>query len=100
MTEMEKSEVLWLRYEQCIVVQGNTFDKVKHSLNLIYDEQFLLRSKTRYSEFDKLDSSRKLSLLLRSHSQFTNLVIKDAHEKVFHNGVNSTLLIAYGINIG
>ena len=36
---MEKSEVLWLRYEQCIVVQGNTFDKVKHSLNLIYDEQ-------------------------------------------------------------
>ena len=31
--EMEKSEVLWLRYEQRIVVPGNTFEKVKHSRN-------------------------------------------------------------------
>ena len=72
--EMEKSEVLWLRYVQRIVVQGDTFEKVKHSLNLVYDEHFLLRSKTRYSEDDKLDTSRKLPLLLRSHLHFTNLV--------------------------
>ena len=39
-------------------------------------KHFLLHSKT----------SRKLSLLLRSHLHFTNL-----HKKVFHNGVNSTL---------
>ena len=72
-------------------MQRDTFEKVKHSLNLVYDEHFLLRSKTRYSEFDKLDANRKLSLLLRSHSHFTNLVVRDAHEKVFHNGVNSNL---------
>ena len=89
--EMEKSEVLLLMYEQRIVVQRDTFEKVKHSLNLVYDEHFLLRSKTRYSEFDKLDTSRKLSLLLRSHSHFTNLVVREAQEKVFHNGVNSNL---------
>ena len=82
--EMEKSEVLWLRYEQCIVVQAGTFEKIKHSLNLVSDEHFLLRSKTRYSEYDKIDASRKLPLLLRSHSHFTNLVIRDPHEKVFH----------------
>ena len=58
MAEMEKSEVLWLRYEQHIVVQEDTFEKVKHSLNLVYDEHLLLRSKTRYSEYDKLDTSR------------------------------------------
>ena len=69
----------------------DTFGKVKHSLNLICDEHFLLRSKTRYSEFDKLGTSRKLPLLLESHSHFTNLVIGDALEKVFHNGVNRTL---------
>ena len=80
LAKMEKSEVLWLRYEQRIVVQGDTFEKVKHSLNLVYDEHFLLCSKTRSSEYDKLDTSRKLPLLLRSHSHFTNLVIKDAHE--------------------
>ena len=28
--EMEKSEVLWLSYKQRIVVQGDTFEKVKH----------------------------------------------------------------------
>ena len=80
--EIEKSEVLWLRYEQRVVVQRDRFEKVKHSLNLIYNEHLLLRSKARYS--DKLDTSRKLPLLLRSHSHFTNLVIRDAHEKVFH----------------
>ena len=90
-TKIEKNEVLWLRYEQCLVVQGDTFEKVKHPLNLVYDEQFLLRSKTRYSKYHKLDTSRKLPLLLRSHSHVTNLVKRDVHEKVFHNGVNSTL---------
>ena len=97
--EMEKSEVFWLMYEQCIVVQRETFEKVKHSLNLVYDEHFLLPSKTRYSEFDKLDTSRKLPLLLRSHSHFTNLVIRDAHEKVFRM-VLIELWISYEINIG
>ena len=83
--------MLWLRYEQRIVVQGDTFEKVKHSLNLIYDEHFLLRSKPRYREFDKLDTSTKLPLLLRSNIHFINLVVRDAQEKVFHNSVNSTL---------
>ena len=35
--KMEKSEVLWLRYEQRVVMQGDTFEKVKHSLNLVYE---------------------------------------------------------------
>ena len=89
--EMKKGEVLWLKYVQWIKEQRDTFEKVKHSLNLLYDEHFLLRSKTRYSEFDRLDTSRKLPSLLRCHSHFPTLVIEDAHEKVFHNGVNSTL---------
>ena len=89
--EMKKGEVLWLKYVQWIKVQRDTFEKVKHSLNLLYDEHFLLRSKTRYSEFDRLDTSRKLPSLLRCHSHFPTLVIEDAHEKDFHNGVNSTL---------
>ena len=89
--EMKKGQVLWLKYVQWIKVQRDTFEKVKHSLNLLYDEHFLLRSKTRYSEFDRLDTSRKLPSLLRCHSHFPTLVIENAHEKVFHNGVNSTL---------
>ena len=41
MAEMEKSEVLWLRYEQQVMVQGNTFEKIKHSLNLVYEEHLV-----------------------------------------------------------
>ena len=90
MAEIEKNEVLWLRYEQRIEVQGIPLRKYRLS-ELVYDEHFLLRSKIRYSEYDKLDTSRKLPLLLRSHLHFINLVIRDAHERVFHNDVNSTL---------
>ena len=42
--EMEKNEVLWVRYEQRIVVQEESFEKVKPFLSLIYNEHFLLRS--------------------------------------------------------
>lgn len=94
--EMEKSEVLWVRYEQRIAVLKNTSEKVKHSLVLIYDKHFLFRSKTGYSEFDKLDTGRKLlPLLLRSYSHFTNLVIRDANYNIFDIGVNSTLNFLY-----
>ena len=57
--EIENSEVLWLKYEQQFVVNGETFEEIKHSLNLFYDEQSLLRSKTRHCELDKLDINRK-----------------------------------------
>ena len=52
---------------------------------------FLLRLKIVFSEFDNLSTSRKWPLLLRSHSHFTNLVMRDGHKKVFHYGINSTL---------
>ena len=72
-----------------MLVQSYTVEKVKHHLNLIYDEHFLLLLKARYSEFNKLNTSKKLTLLLTSHLHFTNIVIRDKHQRVFHNGVNS-----------
>ena len=39
--EIENSEVLWLKYEQQFVVNGETFEKIKNSLNLFHDEQSL-----------------------------------------------------------
>ena len=52
---------------------------------------FLLRLKIVFSEFDNISTSRKWPLLLRSHSNFTNLGMRDGHKKNFHNGINSTL---------
>ena len=73
--EIENSEVLWLKYEQRLLVNGESLEKMKHSLNLFYDEQSLLRSKSRHCKLDKLDINRKLPVLLRSYSHFTKLII-------------------------
>ena len=53
--KMEESVMLWLRYEQGIVMKGDVFEKIKHTLNLIYYKQLLLRSKIRYNKFDILN---------------------------------------------
>ena len=57
---MEESVMLWLRYEQGIVMKGDVFEKIKHTLNLIYYKQLLLRSKIRYNKFDILNRNKKL----------------------------------------
>lgn len=58
--KMEESVMLWLRYEQGIVMKGDVFEKIKHTLNLIYYKQLLLRSKIRYNKFDILNRNKKL----------------------------------------
>ena len=74
-----KKNILCLRQEQGIWVNGDIFEKIRHSLNLIYDIH------TTFALFKNLN--RKLPFLLRSYSHFTNLVIR----KFFQNGVNRNL---------
>ena len=63
---------------------------MKNSLNLYFNENSLIHSKTRFSELTELSYERKHLLLLRSNSYFTKLIVLDSHEKVFHNGVDIT----------
>ena len=64
---------------------------MKNSLNLYFNENSLIYSKTRFSELTEMSYERKHLLLLRSNSYFTKLIVLDSHEKVFHNGVDIKL---------
>ena len=64
---------------------------MKNPLNLYFDENSLIHSKTRFSELTEMSYKRKHLLSIRNSSYFTNLIVVDSHEKVFHNGVDVTL---------
>ncbi|XP_074641175.1 uncharacterized protein LOC141898927 [Tubulanus polymorphus] len=59
-------------------------------LQLYMDVEGLIRSRGRIDNADIASSTKYPCLLPKLHA-FSNLVIKDAHEKVFHLGVNSTV---------
>ena len=42
--DLEEAERLWLIHEQVFIVNGSSFEKRKVSLNLFYDEFYLLKN--------------------------------------------------------
>ena len=89
--EIDESKMLWVKYEQYFIQKDSKYEKIKNSLNLYFDENSLIHSKTKFSELAEMSYERKHPLLLRNSSYFTKLIVLDSHEKVFHNGVNVTL---------
>ena len=45
--EMRNSELEWLKFEQHCIIQNSKFQRKKHSLNLYFDENGILRSQAR-----------------------------------------------------
>ena len=58
--------------------------------NLFFDDDNLLQCKTKLQNAP-LDYSSKNPILFPKKHAFTDLVIKQAHEKVFHNGIKETV---------
>ena len=58
--------------------------------NLLIDEDKLLRGRTRICKSSVIDSGKQ-PILLPSNNHYSQLLIEDCHEKVFHNGVRETL---------
>ena len=88
--EAEKSLELWIKYEQFLIRNGKNFKQLKKQLNLMEDENGILRLKGRL-ENSHLPYDAKHPILLDRNSYFTKLVILDAHEKVLHLRMKSTL---------
>ena len=89
--ELDESKMLWVKYEQYFIQKDSKYKTMKNSLNLYFDENSLIHSKTRFRELTEMSYERKHPLLLRNNSYFTKLIVLDSHEKVFHNGVDITL---------
>ena len=90
-TKLEESKKLWLLYERNVIISKENFTKAKNSLNLFYDENNLLRVKTRISGVETFSYGKKCPILLNKDSYVTKLLVLNAHESVCHSGVTSTL---------
>ena len=89
--KIDESKELWVKYEQYFIQKDSKCERMKNPLNLYFNENSLIHSKTRFSELTEMSYKRKHPLSMRNNSYFTNLIVVDSHEKVFHNGVNVTL---------
>ena len=61
-----------------------------NQFNLYINEEGLLRCRTRIKNAQVKESTKK-PILLPPRNPYTELLIKDSHEKVFHNGIRETL---------
>ena len=82
---------MWVKQEQKVLRNQDNFTKLEASLKLFEDNQGILRLRGRFAG-STLKYDEKYPIILRdSCSYFTKLVILDAHERVIHQGVESTL---------
>ena len=102
--ELERAENLMIRSiqhkafrKEISYLQNNTKGLSKarppiyvNQFNLYIDEAGVLRCRTRIKNAQVRDSTKK-PILLPSRNPYSELLIKDSHEKVFHNGVRETL---------
>ena len=89
--EINSSKKLWIKHEQSYIINSAKFGKNQNSLKLFCDDENILRSNTRISNFENFNYDKKYPILLRNDSYFSKLVILKTHEDHLHCGVNSTL---------
>ena len=52
--KVDKSKKLWLKYKQYFIQKDSKYKRMKNSLNLYFDENSLIHSKTRFSELTEM----------------------------------------------
>ncbi|KAG8194788.1 hypothetical protein JTE90_017229 [Oedothorax gibbosus] len=99
-TEISSAQTYWIRATQqrhykeevADLSKGKELDKSStvRSTNPFLDKQGLLRLKGRL-QFSNVSENEKQPWLLPSKDSYTELVVRDAHDKVLHAGVDATL---------
>ena len=85
--ELSEAETLWITSAQQQLIHEKDFKHQQRKLRLFKDDKGLWRCGGRLSNEDVPYSVKHLILLPRTHP-LTTLIVKEAHERVFHNGVN------------
>ena len=96
-TEIKKAKELWDLFIQqksfsdtIRMIKGGENCNLKQQLNLMIDDQGILRCKSRYQN-SELTQGAKYPKLLPPKEYYTRLNIEEAHRKMFHSGVSQTL---------
>ena len=88
--EIGQAENLWGKQVQKLLRKNEKFDKTSKSLGLFEDEDGLMRCGGRVKNSD-IPYETKHPILLPCDDTYTDLVVRKAHQDVFHNGVRETL---------
>ena len=89
-TELHQAELYILKDIQRSIVTDKNYRQLMKQLNLIMDNNGLIRAKGRLSYSD-LTYDTKFPILIPSRNLVTTLIIKECHNVVQHNGVKETL---------
>ena len=85
-----KAESLWVNECQKELLSKGDFANLKKQLQLFSDENKIWRCGGRLKN-DELSYGAKYPIVLPSKHYFTELVIRRAHNRVYHNGIKETL---------
>ena len=88
--ELVQAETLWITSAQKQLIHGKDFANQRARFRLFEDDNGVWRCGGRLSNVDVSYSIKHPILLPRTHP-LTELIVREAHERVFHNGVKETL---------
>ena len=88
--EYQYAKGFCIKVAQTEMKKETGYEKRSESLGLFEDDEGFLRCIGRIGKA-KIPFQTKFPILLPRNSFFTELMINEAHEKVFHNGVKETL---------
>ena len=89
LAEIGEAETLWVTVAQATLSKDKSFDMWKGQFGLFLDGR-IWRCKGRLEKAD-LPFSTRHPALLPKHHPLTDLIIRESHERVMHNGVKETL---------
>lgn len=85
-----RAEILWVREAQLALVSNRNIDVWKKQFGFFLDENAVWRCKGRLQNAEIPYSAKHPIMLPKDHG-YTKLIVKQAHERVFHNGPKETL---------
>ena len=88
--EIKKAQLLWVKQIQSLLVTDSKFEKIKTHLGMFVDEQGIYRCGGRLHKLS-LSFECKHPVIIPKDYHITKLIIKDSHNKIYHNRVKETL---------
>ncbi len=88
--DLTETETLWVKCVQHALAEDKRFEEWKRQFRLFVGDDGLYRCKGRLGNANLPYPTKFPALLCRQH-HVTSLIVKDAHERVMHNGVKETL---------
>ena len=82
---------IWLKDNQRELVKNEKYDNIKCVLNLIAENDSIIRAFGRIQRANLTDEIRKPIMLERNH-KLAKLILWECHRRVKHNGVRETLV--------